>query len=101
MKASIVDLRYHMKDVLRAIDRGETVIVFYRGKQKAKLMPIRKESENSRTNTVKTKDQSLFGMWSDRKDLADPSAYLRTLRKSRQVLHNEELAAGRNRKKQG
>ena len=29
MKASIVDLRYRMKDVLRAIDRGETVTVTY------------------------------------------------------------------------
>src|ERR1700689_559379 len=40
MKASIVDLRYHMKDVLRAIDRGETVTVLYRGKEKARLGPI-------------------------------------------------------------
>ena len=40
MKATIVDLRYRMKDVLRAIDRGEAVTVLYRGKEKAKLMPI-------------------------------------------------------------
>ena len=32
MDASIVHLRYRMKDVLRAIDRGETVTVLYRGK---------------------------------------------------------------------
>jgi len=35
MNATIVDLRYRMKDVLRAIDRGETVTVLYRGKVKA------------------------------------------------------------------
>ena len=35
MKATIVDLRYRMKDVLRAIDRGEIVTVLYCGKEKA------------------------------------------------------------------
>lgn len=39
MKASIVDLRYKMKEVLAAIDRNETVEVFYRGKLKAVLSP--------------------------------------------------------------
>jgi antitoxin (DNA-binding transcriptional repressor) of toxin-antitoxin stability system len=39
MNATIVDLRYKMKHVLRAIDRGETVTVLYRGKERAKLIP--------------------------------------------------------------
>ena len=37
MKATILDLRYRMKDVLRAIDRGEPVTVLFRGKEKARL----------------------------------------------------------------
>jgi antitoxin (DNA-binding transcriptional repressor) of toxin-antitoxin stability system len=40
MKATVTDLRYRMKDLLRVIDRGETVTVFYRGKQFATLMPL-------------------------------------------------------------
>jgi hypothetical protein len=40
MKASIVDLRYKMKEVLAAIDRNETVEVYYRGKLKATMNPI-------------------------------------------------------------
>ena len=40
MNATIVDLRYRMKDVLRAIDRGETVMVLYRGKVTAALTPV-------------------------------------------------------------
>ena len=32
MKASIIDLRYRMKDVLRALDRHEKVGIFYYGK---------------------------------------------------------------------
>jgi prevent-host-death family protein len=44
MNASIVDLRYRMKDVLKALDRGEPVTVLYRGKEKARLVPIASES---------------------------------------------------------
>ena len=76
MNASIVDLRYRMKDVLRAIDRGEAVTVLYRGKPKAELVPIR-------GGQAKLKDQPMFGMWKDRKDMADPSAYVRIIRKNR------------------
>lgn len=31
MKASIVDLRYHMKEILKALDRNEPVEILYRG----------------------------------------------------------------------
>ena len=34
MKASVVDLRYRMKDVLKALDRNEDVSILYRGKTK-------------------------------------------------------------------
>ena len=80
MIATIVDLRYHMKDVLRAIDRGETVTVLYRGKEKARLTPIAPTSGASGKGAPKTKDQPLFGLWNDRDDLADPASYLRNLR---------------------
>jgi antitoxin (DNA-binding transcriptional repressor) of toxin-antitoxin stability system len=82
MNATIVDLRYRMKYVLRAIDRGETVTVLYRGKEKAKLMPIAPTPNQA---ALKTKDQPLFGLWKDREDLADPASYLRNLRLPRQA----------------
>jgi antitoxin (DNA-binding transcriptional repressor) of toxin-antitoxin stability system len=80
MNATIVDLRYRMKSVLHAIDRGETVTILYRGKEKAKLIPIPPASESG---APKTKDQPLFGMWTDRGDLSDPARYLRNLRQPR------------------
>ena len=40
MKASIVDLRYKMKDVLKALDRRERVEILYRGKPKGVIMPV-------------------------------------------------------------
>jgi antitoxin (DNA-binding transcriptional repressor) of toxin-antitoxin stability system len=85
MNATIVDLRYRMKDVLRAIDRGETVTVLYRGKAKAALMPISPPSGASDKGRPKTADQPLFGLWNDREDLTDPAAWLRNLRQPRAV----------------
>ena len=45
MKATIVDLRYKMNDVLKALDRNEQVTVFYRGKAKGTLIPLGKKSQ--------------------------------------------------------
>ena len=39
MKATIVDLRYKMNDVLKALDRKEPVTVLYRGKVKGIIVP--------------------------------------------------------------
>ena len=83
MNATIVDLRYNMKHVLRAIDRGETVTVLYRGKEKAKLTPV---APVPGSGVPKTKDQPLFGLWKDRKDMDDPASYLRQLRLPRRAL---------------
>jgi antitoxin (DNA-binding transcriptional repressor) of toxin-antitoxin stability system len=79
MKASIVDLRYRMKDVLRAIDRGETVTVLYRGKEKAQLVPIGSKKKPK----MKVRNHPAFGMWADREDMKDPAAYVRKIREPR------------------
>lgn len=83
MNASIVDLRYRMKDVLRAIDRGESVTILYRGKEKARLVPVVPASDGSNEGPPRTKDQPLFGLWRDRDDLTDPASWLRELRQPR------------------
>ena len=83
MNASIVDLRYRMKDVLRAIDRGETVSVLYRGVEKARLVPVGLDHEKSAPLGARAKDQPFFGLWKDRDDLADPVAYVRKIREPR------------------
>jgi antitoxin (DNA-binding transcriptional repressor) of toxin-antitoxin stability system len=82
MDATIADLRYRMKDVLRAIDRGETVTVLYRGKKRALLTPV---SDDSDAHAPKTADQPLFGLWGDRRDLTDPASFVRNLRRPRAV----------------
>jgi antitoxin (DNA-binding transcriptional repressor) of toxin-antitoxin stability system len=82
MNATIVDLRYNMKNVLRAIDCGETVTVLYRGKERAKLTPV---TPAPSATAPKTRDQPLFGLWKDREDMSDPASYLRNLRLPRPV----------------
>lgn len=39
MQATVVDLRYHMNDVLKALERNESVSVLYRGKVKGVISP--------------------------------------------------------------
>jgi len=58
MKATIVDLRYKMNDVLKALDRNEQVTVLYRGKIKGTLIPSGKKSR------IKIADHPFFGMTS-------------------------------------
>ncbi len=56
MKASIVDLRYKTKDILKALDRNESVTVLYHGKVKGVIKPAREKIVS------KIKDHPFFGM---------------------------------------
>lgn len=78
MKATILDLRYRTKDVLKAVERGETVTVLHRGKEKAQITPVRSPSLSA-----KIRANEAFGMWKDRKDLSNVPKFVRMLRKSR------------------
>jgi len=56
MEASVVDLRYKMKDVLEALERKETVKILYHGKVKGMIVPA------SESRKMKIKDHPFFGM---------------------------------------
>ncbi len=58
MKASVVDLRYKMRDVLKALDRNEQVSILYHGKTKGILMPAAGKGKKS----GKLKEHPFFGM---------------------------------------
>ncbi len=79
MKANILDLRYRTKDVLKAVERGETVTVLHRGKVKARIVP------EPAARPAKLVKDGAFGMWKKRKDLADVPALVRRLRKRRSL----------------
>ena len=63
MKATVVDLRYKMNDVLKALDRNEKVTVFYRGKIKGILIPSEQPNKN-----IKISEHPFFGMSSSKTD---------------------------------
>lgn len=76
MRATAKDLRFHSKELLDTVNRGEEVIITFRGRPCAKLVPY---SET----TGKSGESELFGIWKDREDTADVDAYVRNLRKGR------------------
>lgn len=76
MKATIVDLRYKMNDVLKALDRNEKVTVLYRGKVKGILIPSGQKTQ------MKITDHPFFGMASQisKKSVLDEMEDLRRTR---------------------
>lgn len=56
MEASIVDLRYKMHDVLKALDRKEEVTILFRGKIRGKILPVTAETKR------KVQSHPFFGM---------------------------------------
>jgi antitoxin (DNA-binding transcriptional repressor) of toxin-antitoxin stability system len=81
MKASIVDLRYKTKEILRAIDRNETVHLLYRGKEKALIIPLPKNTKSLAQTDIKS--HAAFGMWKDHVALEEVNNHVRKLRISR------------------
>ena len=77
MKATAKDLRFRSKELLDTVSRGEEVIITYRGKTCAKLVPY---DERKDRKMCKNK---LFGIWKDNEKVRDVDEYVRGLRKSR------------------
>lgn len=73
-------LRARVCEVLACVDRGETVVVTYRGKPRARLVPV-----EARAATADRGGIAGFGMWKDRTDLADVDGFVRGLRRPRDV----------------
>lgn len=80
MQVTAKGLRTRVREVLDCVDRGETVVVTYRGKPRARLVKI--ESAPAGTGTPGIAG---FGMWKDRADLADVDRFVGDLRRTRDV----------------
>lgn len=75
MEASIVDLRYRMNDVLKALRRNEKVSVLYHGKIEAVIVPAKKHKR------ISVKAHPFCGMHSKEKKSVE--SIVRDLRKFR------------------
>jgi len=77
MKVSIIDLRRRMADVLKALDRNESVKILYRGRDRAVLVPVK----HGKTKPIT--EHKAFGMWKDHGAYEDVASHFRRLRKGR------------------
>ncbi|NQV40747.1 MAG: type II toxin-antitoxin system prevent-host-death family antitoxin [Candidatus Marinimicrobia bacterium] len=78
MKATAKDLRFHSKELLDTARRGEEVLITYRGKPYAKLVPVTGELD-----LAKNIGNELFGIWSDNPDVKDVEGFIDKARESR------------------
>ena len=76
MKATAKDLRFNSKGLLDAVNSGEEVVITFRGKPCAKLIPYREKN----TDIIKNE---LFGIWKDNDMVQDIDEYVRGLREGR------------------
>ena len=76
MKATAKDLRFQSRELLNTVNRGEEVVITYRGKPCAKLVPYR-------TEKGKNREDELFGIWKEYEDVQNIEEYVRNLRKNR------------------
>jgi len=78
MKATAKDLRFHSKELLDTARRGEEVLITYRGKPYAKLVPVTGELD-----LAKNLGNNLFGIWSDNPAMNDVEGFVDKARESR------------------
>jgi prevent-host-death family protein len=77
MNATAKNLRFNSKELLDAVKRGEEVVISFRGKPCAKLVPYQETSKTPEKN-------DLFGMWQDNDATSNVEEYVRNLRKGRE-----------------
>ena len=75
MQATVKQLRRATGEVMRAVGRGEKVVVTYRGKPVVRMTPI------DAAEDVEASD--LFGIWKDNESVASVKGYVDKVRKGR------------------
>lgn len=79
MKATAKDLRIHTKEIVEAVKRGEEIILTYRGKPTARIIPISNDAPSKESKA----EDTLFGIWKDNKDIDNVNEYIDKIRGGR------------------
>jgi len=79
MKASILDLRRRTRQVLNALERGESVTILYRGRKKGVIRP----AGDTGGKEARASEHLAFGIWRDRRDMEDVERTMEGLRGGR------------------
>ncbi|MDE3057446.1 MAG: type II toxin-antitoxin system prevent-host-death family antitoxin [Bacteroidota bacterium] len=75
MESTAKRLRFHTKELLEVVSRGEEVVITLRGKPYARLVPYSKKQSKQKNE--------LFGIWKDNEKVANVEEFVRGLRKRR------------------
>ena len=81
MVVTAKQLRLKTSQVLKRVQRVGSLTVTLRGKPVAKLTAVNREPTKPLTAF------RAYGMWADRKDIKDASAWVRKIRRPRYSLH--------------
>lgn len=79
MKASFVDLRKKSAEMIRALQRNESVTILYRGSPCAIMQPLAGNAKSAPS----AKQHAAFGLWKDHAELNPVARHVRNLRKGR------------------
>lgn len=79
METTAKSLRGRVGEILACVDRGQSVIITYRGKPRAKLIGMDDPGETASDGG----DYPGFGMWEDHEEMRDVGAWLRGIRQAR------------------
>jgi antitoxin (DNA-binding transcriptional repressor) of toxin-antitoxin stability system len=74
MTVTAKDLRFNISMLFDVLSKGEDVLITYRGKAKAKLIPYNDPIEEEKSDAI-------FGMWRDREE--DVESMVHTMRQGR------------------
>ena len=79
MNATTLDLRYKTREIMNSLNRGESVVITFRGKPKGIIEPYREGVKGSGGATIM--NHPFIGMWAD--DDTPVEEVMRRLRKGR------------------
>ena len=77
MKVTTKELRIQPGKIIDHVVGGQEVIITFRGKELAKIVPLEKKRKGIEN------EESIFGMWKDRKEGKSVEETVRELRKGR------------------
>jgi antitoxin (DNA-binding transcriptional repressor) of toxin-antitoxin stability system len=83
MEATTKDLRLNTRALLAATDRGEEVVITYRGQRRAKLVPWSEPGKSDNALSSADRHNPAFGIWRDRQDSVDE--LIRSMRRGRDL----------------
>ncbi len=76
------ELRGKPSQIIEQASRGTDIVITIRGKKMAKLIPYKGRVTDKATNK---QEDSIFGLWADRSDMASVEMYIRSKRKRRSL----------------